>query len=204
MGSIVRGYKNMETKQYPELPKLHLGFIPNRILDYPEIPFGVQTERLGNLDLDIMPEIKFISGDKSGQKIYREFLKTDRRNRYQDCETYLRTGFIFGKHRFQLKIPKRQFWGNDFCCGKPMIMDYDKGSRKQTLMCLTCGMTFNKPLGLNPEQEYILQNIFLKWKAVGNEVLNKKDRKLPIIYEDGKRLHYSRLITLDFRKSLRK
>ena len=197
----------METKLiYPELPKLHLGFIPKgRISDYSsETPFGVSTERLGEFDLDIMPEIKFISGDKSGQRIYREFLETDRRNRNQDCETYLRTGFIFGKHRFQLKIPTRQFWGSNLCCGKPMILDFDKGMRRQSLMCLICGNTFNTPLGLNPEQEYILQNLFLKWKAVGNQVLNLKDRKIPVIYEDGKRLAFSNLIRLDFRKSLRK
>lgn len=114
--------------------------------------------------LNIMPEIKLISGDKAGQKVFNRFLATDKKSKFRESINSLKNGFFIGSQRFKLKMP------------------------------------INQPYGLNPQQEFALQELYLKWKAVGNEIVGLKDRRFYVAEQEGKILHYSKLLTLDFRK----
>jgi hypothetical protein len=110
-------------------------------------------KELEKCELDIFTEIKTISGNKAGNKVYNRFLEKDKKNKFRDCKELVRD--------FKLDMPK----------------------------------------GLNPRQEYVLQNLYLKHKAIGYELRAMKYRKLDIAQAQGKILNFSKLIKIDFRKT---
>ena len=103
--------------------------------------------------LDIMPEIKLISGDKAGNKVFNKFLDRDKKNNFRDCKELVRD--------FKLEMPK----------------------------------------GLNRQQEFVLQNLYLKHKAIGYEIMALKRRKVDLAQAQGKILNFTKLVKFDFRKA---
>jgi hypothetical protein len=112
----------------------------------------VMPEKVNDNTLDIMPEIKLISGNKAGNKVFNRFLERDKKSNFRDCKELVRD--------FKLEMPK----------------------------------------GLNEQQEFVLQNLYLKHKAIGYELMALKRRKVDVAQAQKKVLNFTKLLKLDFRK----
>ena len=122
--------------------------------------------------LDIMPDIIKVSGDKAGRKVLNKFLDTDYRKGYVESNKLLSKGWT----------PNR-------------LTSVKQAFRFRLVM------PKNKPFGLNPLQEYALQENYLKNVKVGGQILDIKDIKL-IVAESGKKIiHLAKNLTIDFRRA---
>ena len=130
--------------------------------------------------LDIMSEIKTISGDKAGQKILNKFLNEDRYTGFSEANRLLKYGFKPNR----LLSPQQSYI---FRLVMPTNFIMKNGIKVV--------------IGLNPQQEFALQSIYLKQTQVDKRLLEMKDRKLDVAQSNNKIIHLAKNLTMDFRKA---